>query len=363
MTIFRRAFIIVGVGAVLVPIGAFAQSSAPQATPPQLPVASSIVGDADTVALRKTMERIATPGEPSTARTGADAILEASSSSGKVKARFGVKVGQNFFVDSTLSGKADQATDRSALADLDTAVLSDDAEFSVGSAYTRSTATLRRGTTVATIVSLCDQLKKERGAARCSTDDEKLTEADKAQLRQFIDIGTMFSVGARLSVGRAKFAYRPTLDQASLTEHHETPVAFTATFASLLANNTFIGGQVGGESIWKGSTAQNLCTSTSVASILKCETVAIGKPTPINGFVAILEARYFFEGKHFYSNGAVAPRLEYRQSKDLKVFELPLYFLSDPDKGGWTGGVMLRVKNGDPSYVVFVGPSLPFFGF
>lgn len=326
--------------------------------------ARAVIPSAHEDGLRATMARIGTPGEASTARTGAEAILEATSGGGKVKARFGFKVGPSFFIDSTLSGKVDTTTDRTAVADLDTALLSDDGEFSIGGSWIRSTAKLRATPTiVADISKVCERLKTERGATSCSTGDAKLTADDQALLRSFIDIGTAYSAGLRLTMGRSKFSYRPAVDQPKVDEHHNTPVALMATFAATASSNLFVGAQLGGERTWKAADSKTLCSPTAAATVFSCESIAVGTPDDSSGFVGIFETRYFFDGKHFYSRGAIAPRFEYRQAKNLKVLEIPYYFLSDPDKGGWTGGVMLRVKNGDPAYVVFVGPALPFFGF
>lgn len=58
----------------------------------------------------------------------------------------------------------------------------------------------------------------------------------------------------------------------------------------------------------------------------------------------------------------VAPRFEYRQTKDVKNLDLPVYFIPEADGPKLTGGVMYRLKNGDSSVFAFVGTAVPAFG-
>lgn len=66
-------------------------------------------------------------------------------------------------------------------------------------------------------------------------------------------------------------------------------------------------------------------------------------------------------GPIFFARVAVAPRFEYRAIKALTL-ELPFYVQNDPENGGWAGGMMYRLKNGESSVAMFAGSELPPFG-
>jgi hypothetical protein len=176
-------------------------------------------------------------------------------------------------------------------------------------------------------------------------------------LRSTFSIGTAYTYGARLSVGRSTFQFREAPGDVTRTERHFVPLAVTGGLGALLRSNWFIAVQGGAERVRNGHSPQTFCSQLDdTGGTLRCENVALGVPAEDTGLVLAVEARRLF------SRAAFAPRFEYRQTKDLRLFEVPVYFLTDPDEGGWTGGVMLRVKNGDTSVAVFVGPVLPYFG-
>lgn len=293
-----------------------------------------------------------TPGEAGLARAGVEAILNASSTSSKVTARLGFEVAERWFVDTVFTAPVDKDLARTAVVGASANPLADDAQFSVG--FGRVDWSYR--TDSAAAAKICADIA-QKGLGPCNTVNPKVPAEIREALRNTVSIGTAFTYGARVSVGRAKFQFRDAPEVSTTTERYYVPIALTGGVGALLPSNWFVGLQGGGERVRNGNSPQTLCSALDAErSILKCEDVAVGAPQERSGVVVVLEARRFF------SRAAVAPRFEYRQTKDLRLFELPVYFLSDPDKGGWTGGVMLRVKNSDTTVAVFVGPALPYFG-
>jgi hypothetical protein len=183
-----------------------------------------------------------------------------------------------------------------------------------------------------------------------------MTEDQRTEMRKAIK--TAYIAGGRFSVGRAAFSYRLAEDGKTIEESQTTPVAASFGLGALFRNNWFVLVQGGAEHVWQQpNKPKTYCLPVGPTSTaLSCEDVSIGAPAETTGATVVLEARRFF------SKWAVAPRIEYRETKSLKLFEVPIYFLSDPERGGWTGGALFRLKNGDATLAVFVGAALPYFG-
>jgi hypothetical protein len=305
-------------------------------------------------AKRDVSARSGTPGEAGLARTGVEAILNASSTSSNVRARLGFEAAQRWFVDGVLTAPigSDNDLTRTAGVGASAGSLADDAQFSIG--FGRVDWSYR--TDVDAAAKICSDVA-QKGLGPCNTVNPKLPEDLRQALRSTFSIGTAYTYGARLSVGRSRFQFREAPGDATRTERHYVPLAVTGGVGALLRSNWFIAFQGGAERVRIGHSPQTLCSPLDdTGGTLRCENVALGEPVKDTGLVLVVEARRLF------SRAAFAPRFEYRQTKDLRLFEAPVYFLSDPDQGGWTGGVMLRVKNSDTSVAVFVGPVLPYFG-
>jgi hypothetical protein len=294
-----------------------------------------------------------TPGESSLARSGAEAILEGVSDDSKATARLGVTFEGGWSLDGTFSSPLDEDFDRTAVLTASDHPLATDARFSVGG----SRIYHRFGVDRTRVDTVCAEVK-QRQLGPCNSVNQAIPQVLRDQLQQAIFPLTSWAVGARFTVGRSDFSYRELDSGPTFDVSHATPIAMTGTVGALFPNNWFTLAQVGVERVWQqGNKARNLCTPTAPGSgVSECEEVSVGVPADSTGPILALEARRFF------TKIAVAPRFEYRRTKKLKVFELPVYFLSDPETGGWTGGVVFRMKNDDPSLAVFVGAALPYFG-
>jgi hypothetical protein len=338
-----------GAGALLLLASVAEGQPAPAASSP----AATVSVEAIRTAKRTFAREAGTPGQADFSRTGAEAILTASSADSKATARIGLEIAERWFVDSTFTSPLDKNLSRTLAVAASRTPLADDAKFTLG--FGRLDWTYRTDAVAA--ARICADVA-QRSLGPCNTVNPNLPADVVNALRNTVSIGTAFTYGARFSLGRTKFDYRVTPEGATTTEHHYTPVAFTGGVGALLPSNLFLGVRAGYERVVNGKDPKTLCSPADDSSnVLSCEDVAVGIPTSDKGPLVILEARRVF------SWGAVAPRFEYRHTKDLVMFELPVYFLHDPDKASdWTGGLLVRVKKSEVSVGIFVGPALPYFG-
>ena len=339
-------------------------TTAAQTAPAQQPAASQPAAAVQAEAARKRIAiekfgpRAATPGDPSQARTGVEAILNASSDDANVTVRVGGAITPDWTIDATATAPLNESAARTEAVSASSSPLASGARVTFGAAFTR---TVKKATPpgTTTFAEMCESFKTRFSLPSCSGTETEATAEARQALRATVQLERGYTVGARFAVGRQDFTYRNGVGGARTEKSHTTPVAFTGTAGWLPVADFFIGGQLGGETVWKGGDAVDRCELVgTVAGVSTCEDVALEVPVSKNGAVVIAEARYFVSERL-----AIAPRFEYRGAKDLKLFEVPFYFLTDPDSKGWTGGVVVRYADGQTSLAVFVGPTLAQFGF
>jgi hypothetical protein len=209
------------------------------------------------------------------------------------------------------------------------------------------------------------------------------TEGDTGLLRAmapFVKSGWAYAAQARIALSRPQFEYRPTLAESSIKVRRQehsfklsgsvlTPANVGPSRAKDMMGAWFMTFDFTVGDDWEGHDAENVCTQQDNGVIFKCQNVAVGEPFEQHvRTIGISARRYFSEWI------AVAPAWSRRwsdrvdgepsESNGRWSFDLPVYFLKDPDEKGLTGGVAVSwVRGAGRRYVVFVGAVLPPFEF
>jgi hypothetical protein len=281
-------------------------------------------------------------------RAGLDAILESSGGDTHVSIRAGVQAGFWLF-DATLKSAVD-ANDRvSAVAVAGKEPLSSSGSFTVGATYQTN---LKLSVDSSAVSPLCT------GVARCETANRDLSDDTREAIRSHITVTSATILGAKVTLTRPSFTYRLAPGAADVERERHTGVAATGAVGHLVSDKVYVGLSGGYERAWKGADDPiNVCTPfENTPTVSQCVETVIGEPDDQEGAVVAAVVRYF--AKRF----VVAPRFEYRKTKDLKTLDVPVYFIPESNGAKLTGGVMYRLKNGDSSVFAFVGTAVPGFG-
>src|SRR5262249_26037624 len=153
--------------------------------------------------------------------------------------------------------------------------------------------------------------------------------------------------GLRITANDPQFQYVPDVTQPAVTERHAGASA-SLVAGTLVRSRLFLGGRIGAEQTWQGNDPVNLCTPNATGpAILECDSVVIGAPVKTTGLLASAVGRFI------WGHVAVAPTIEWRNAKDLRTFEVPVYFIPAADGASLTGGVAYRRISGDSQLFLF----------
>jgi hypothetical protein len=294
---------------------------------------------------------LGTPGGTSPAdmsRPGFETIIESKGDDTDVSIRAGFKLGA-WLVDGTVKSDVDKEDSVSRLISADREPLSSAGSFAFGLTYTSG---LNFESDPGEMLLVCGDRKP------CATNNDKLPDDVREKLRSMIKFNTARTFGIKATITRPSFKYRPTADAADVPDERHTGIATTGGIGYLWPARFYAGVSVGYESAWSAAgDASTFCQPLpDVPTTSQCAETVLGPPVKKDGAVFAGVVRYF--SPRF----VVAPRFEYRQTKDVKNLDIPVYFVPESDGPKLTGGVMYRLKNGDSSVFAFVGTAVPAFG-
>ena len=294
---------------------------------------------------------LGTPGGTSPAdmsRPGFETILESKGDDTDVSIRAGVKFGA-FLVDGTLKSDVDKEDSVSRVIAADHEPLSSAGSFAFGLTYASG---LSFESSPAAMLTVCGDRKP------CATNNRDLSDDVREKLRSMIKLNTARTFGIKATITRPSFKYRPTADAVDVADERHTGIATTAGFGILWPAKVYAGVAAGYESAWSAAgDASTLCQALpDLPAVSQCTETVVGLPVKKDGAVVAVVLRYI--SPRF----VIAPRFEYRETKDVKNLDVPIYFVPEADGAKLTGGVMYRLKNGDSSVFAFVGTAVPAFG-
>jgi hypothetical protein len=322
-------------------------------------VASSQTPSAATPPLTETDKQVklgrllGTPGGTSPvdlSRPGFDTILESTGNDTDVAVRVGIK-SKDWLFDATLKSDVDKNDSVTAVAAAEREPLSSSGSFSLGATYASG---LEFESDAFKMLALC-----KGQPPPCATNNKDLPDDVREKLRSMIKFKAAKTYGAKLTITRPSFKYRLTPDGADVEDERHTGIAVTGGAGYLWDTTYYLGVSVGGERTWNAAADDpvTFCKpNADVGAVLDCVDTILGEPVKKSGVVAAAVFRYFA------SNFIIAPRFEYRETKDLKTLDIPIYFVPESDGPKLTGGVMYRLKNGESRIFAFVGTAVPAFG-
>ena len=293
---------------------------------------------------------LGTPGGTSPAdmsRPGFETILESKGDDTDVSIRAGVKLGA-FLFDGTIRSDVDKDDSVSRVLAADREPLSSTGSFALGLTYTSG---LNFESDPSAMLAVCGN------RTPCATNNKDLPDDVREKLRSMIRFKTARTFGIKTTITRPSFKYRLTANGADVEDERHTGVATTAGFGILWPAKVYAGVAAGYERARSAAgDATTLCqTLPDLTTVSQCAETVLGAPVEKDGAVVAIVLRYI--SPRFI----VAPRFEYRETKNVKNLDIPVYFVPEADGAKLTGGVMYRVKNGDSSVSAFVGTAVPAF--
>lgn len=281
-------------------------------------------------------------------RPGFDAVIESTAGDTDVSIHIGAKKNAWSF-DTTLKSAVDKNDKLSKVLLADREPLSSSGSFSAGVTYESG---LEFESNAVRMLAVCG------GLAPCATNNTDLSDDIREKLRSMITFKTARTFGVKVTVTRPSFAYRPTVDGADIEDERHTGTAVTGGTGLLWNKWVYTGVSAGYEHARKAAgDPVNLCQAVAGApTVSQCVETVIGEPLEKEGVVFAAVARIFAD------RFIIAPRFEYRETKNVKAFDVPVYFIPESDGPKLTGGVAYRLKNGDSSIFAFVGTAVPGFG-
>jgi hypothetical protein len=280
-------------------------------------------------------------------RPGFETILESKGDDTDVSIRAGLKLGA-FLVDGTLRSDVDKDDTVSRVLAADREPLSSTGSFAFGLTYTTG---LSFESDPVAMLAVCGN------RTPCATNNKDLPDDVREKLRSMIKFNTARTFGIKTTITRPAFTYRLTPDAADAQDERHSGVATTAGFGILWPANVYAGISAGYERAWSAAgDAATFCHElTDLPTVSQCTETVLGAPIEKDGAVVAVVLRYISP------KFVVAPRFEYRQTKDVKNLDVPIYFVPEANGAKLTGGVMYRLKNGDSSFFAFVGTAVPAF--
>lgn len=281
-------------------------------------------------------------------RPGLETILESKGDDTDVSIRAGVKW-RALLLDVSLKSDVDKDDSVSKVILADREPLSSAGSVSFGATYASG---LLFDSDAFAMLDVCANQKP------CATNNEKLPDDVREKLRSMITFKGARTFGVKATITRPTFKYRLVADGDDVEAERHTGVAGTGGAGFLWRTQFYFGASAGYETAWSAATdPSTLCEPLpDFPSVSQCTETVVGAPGKKDGVVAAAVVRYF------RPKFVIAPRFEYRQTKDVKNLDIPLYFVPESDGPKLTGGVMYRLKNGNSSFFAFVGTAVPAFG-
>jgi hypothetical protein len=280
-----------------------------------------------------------------TSQAGFNVAFNTTSDFTNVSVHLGVQRGK-WIVDGALVAPVNQNGNPTVVAVAANQPLTAESGVSVGVSF----LTYHANINASDMLDACGDVKP------CSTTNPKLPESVKTKLRQLVTFTNVYTLGLRVSVNNPEFDYLPAVGVAEVSERHAGASA-SLVGGTLVRSRLFVGGKIGGEQTWRGNDPTNLCTpNATVPAVLECQTVVVGAPVKNTGLLASVVGRFI------WGHIAVAPTYEWRNAKDLRTFEVPIYFIPNADGASLTGGVAYRRTGGDSQLFLFVGSGFTLFG-
>jgi hypothetical protein len=281
-------------------------------------------------------------------RPGFDAVLESTAGDTDVSIHVGAKKNAWSF-DATLKSDVDKNDKLSKVIAADREPLSSSGSFSAGVTYESG---LEFESDAVRMLAVCGSLTP------CATNNTDLPDDVREKLRSMITFKAARTFGLKVTVTRPSFAYRPTANGTDVEDERHTGTAVTGGAGFLWNKWFYTGASAGYEHAWKAAgDPVSLCEAVAGSpTVSQCVETVIGVPLDNEGTVFAAVARIFAD------RFIIAPRFEYRETKNVKAFDVPVYFIPESDGPKLTGGVAYRLKNGDSSIFAFVGTAVPGFG-